>query len=330
MYPSKYFLLIIRSIVPSSVFEHPPITLVPGWRTRGTRHRVQASLLLLQLPWTSLPTVPRSHQDRPFPGQPSASTRGRTSGPVAPFRGDTVLWTRSFVLLVSFPGQRLGFKSSKPLPSCVLRVARAEALRLRVEVVLVASAPGVHEPRTGCLSCVVEPLLRAHLASSGSRFQHAERVPRVLHDGERDWSRVTAFLASLVVVRADSIVVVTIVEPGVPAGCHAAVLLLSESDVVADPVGNEGHRVHPRSDLVPLAASHTARTPLGPSGNLALLIASLQLPPTTHLSLSAWQTSCSWSSEQPWLRRARLRPACCRCSNPCGRPHPSARLRSSC
>jgi len=330
MYPSKYFLLIIRSIVPSSVLKHPPITLVPGWRTRGTRHRVQASLLLLQLPWTSLPTVPRSGQDRPFPGQPSASTRGRTSGPVAPFRGDTVLWTRSFVLLISFPGQRLGFKSSKPLPSRVLRVARAEALRLRVEVVLVAPAPGVHEPRTGCLSCVVEPLLRAHLASSGSWFQHAERVPRVLHDGERDWSRVAAFLVRLVVVRADSIVVVTIVETGVPAGRHAAVLLLCESDVVADPVGNEGHGVHPGSDLVTLAASHTARTPLRPSGNLALLVASLQLPPTSHLSLSAWQTSCCWSSEQPWLRRACLRPACCCCGNPCGHPHPSARLRSSC
>merc|ERR1719268_649139 len=329
MYPSKYF-LIIRSVVPSSVFEHPPITLVPGRRTRRTRHRVQASLLLLQLPWTSLPTVPRSDQDRPFPGQPSASTRGRTSGPVAPFRGDTVLWTRSFVLLVSFPGQRLGFKSSKPLPSRVLRVARAEALRLRVEVVLVASAPGVHEPCTGCLSCVVEPLLRAHLASSGCRFQHAERVPRVLDDGERDWSRVAAFLARLVVVCADSIVVVTIVETGVPAGRHAAVLLLCESDVVADPIGNEGHGVHPGSDLVPLAARHTARTPLGPSGNLALLVASLQLPTTTNLPLSAWKTSCCWSSEQPWLRRACLRPACCRCSNPCGHPHPSARLRSSC
>ena len=326
MYPSKYFLLIIRSIVPSSVFEHPPITLVPGWRTRRTRHRVQASLLLLQFPWTSLPTVPRSCQDRPFPGQPSASTRGRTSGPVAPFRDDTVLWTRSFVLLVSFPGQRLGFKSSKPLPSCVLRVARAEALRLRVEVVLVASAPGVHEPCAGCLSCVVEPLLCAHLASSGCRFQHAERVPRVLDDSERNRSR----LARLVVVRADSIVVVTIVETGVPAGRHAAVLLLSESDVVADPVGNEGHGVHPGSDLVPLAARHTARTPLGPSSNLTLLVSSLQLPPTTHLSLSAWQTSCCWSSEQPWLRRACLRPACCRCSDPCGHPHPSARLRSSC
>merc|ERR1719268_522037 len=329
MYPSKYF-LIIRSVVPSSVFEHPPITLVPGRRTRRTRHRVQASLLLLQLPWTSLPTVPRSCQDRPFPGQPTASTRGRTSGPVAPFRGDTVLWTGSLVLLISFSGQRLGFKSSKPLPSCVLRVARAEALRLRVEVVLVASAPGVHEPRAGCLSCVVEPLLRAHLASSGCRLQHAERVPRVLHDGERDRSRVAAFLARLVVVRADSIVVVTIVETGVPAGRHAAVLLLCESDVVADPVGHEGHGVHPGSDLVPLAARHTALTPLSPSGNLTLLVSSLQLPPTTHLSLSAWQTSCGWSSEQPWLRRACLRTAGCRCGDPCGHPHPSARLRSSC
>merc|ERR1719268_654278 len=329
MYPSKYF-LIIRSVVPSSILEHPPITLVPGWRTRGTRHRVQASLLLLQFPWTSLPTVPRSDQDRPFPGQPTASTRGRTSGPVAPFRGDTVLWTRSFVLLVSFPGQRLGFKSSKPLPSCVLRVARAQALRLRVEVVLVASTPGVHEPCARCLSCVVEPLLRAHLAGSGSRFQHAERVPRVLDDGERDWSRVAAFLARLVLVRADSIVVVTIVETGVPAGRHAAVLLLCESDVVADPVGNEGHGVHPGSDLVPLAARYTARTPLSPSCNLALLISSLQLPPTTHLSLSAWQTSCCWSSEQPWLRRACLRTACCCCGHPGGHPHPSARLRSSC
>merc|ERR1719361_1139047 len=97
---------------------------------------------------------------------------------------------------------REGFlQDEAPLPPCVmLRMARAQALRLRVEVVLVAAAPGVHEPGAGCFRGVVEPLLGAHLASAGSWFEHAEGLPRLFHDGDR--RGVSAAARVLLLLRA--------------------------------------------------------------------------------------------------------------------------------
>lgn len=151
------------------------------------------------------------------------------------------------------------------------------ALRLRVEVVLVAATSRVHEPGARCFGRVVEPLLSAHFACSWCWFEHAEGVPGLFNNGQCDRGRIFAALACVSDVGTYSTVVVTVVQSRVPTGRHTTVFLLGQTNVVTAPVLDKGHGVHPGSDLVPLAARHTARTPLGPSCDFTLLIASLQL-----------------------------------------------------
>ena len=63
-YSTKYFYNIfcfhrIHSVLFCPVLQHPPVTLIPGRWARRARHRVCASLFLLQLPWASPAPVPR-------------------------------------------------------------------------------------------------------------------------------------------------------------------------------------------------------------------------------------------------------------------------------
>ena len=207
------------------------------------------------------------------------------------------------------------------MPPCVmLGMARAQALRLRVEVVLVAAAPGVHEPGAGGFRGVVEPLLGAHLASSGSRFEHAEGLPRLFHDGQADRRGVSAAARVLLLLRANPVIVVAVVESGVPAGGHATVLLLGQANVT-DSVRDERHGVDPGPDLVPLAAGDAAGAPISPRGNITFPITGLHLPPPPNLPLRTRQSPSSWPPQQSRLR-------CC-CQGPAGAAaccHPSTRL----
>jgi len=182
----------------------------------------------------------------------------------------------------------------------MLRMARAQALRLRVEVVLVAAAPGVHEPGASGLRGVVEPLLGAHLASSGSWFEHAEGLPRLFDDGQADRRGVSAAARVLLLLRANPVIVVAVVESGVPTGGHATVLLLGQTNVT-DSVRDERHGVDPGPDLVPLAAGDAAGAPLSPRGNITFPITGLHLPPPPNLPLCTRQSPSSWPPQQSRL-----------------------------
>ena len=62
-YSTKYFYNIfcfhrIHSVLFCPVLQHPPVTLIPGRWARRARHRVCASLFLLQLPWASPAPIP--------------------------------------------------------------------------------------------------------------------------------------------------------------------------------------------------------------------------------------------------------------------------------
>ena len=162
------------------------------------------------------------------------------------------------------------------------------ALRLRVEVVLVAATSRVHEPGTRCFGRVVEPLLSAHFACSWCWFEHAEGVPGLFNNGQCDRGRIFAALACVSDVGTYSTVVVTVVQSRVPTGRHTTVFLLGQTNVVTAPVLDKGHGVHPGSDLVSLAAGDAAGAPLSPGSNVTFLVSCLQLPPSANLSQCTW------------------------------------------
>lgn len=175
------------------------------------------------------------------------------------------------------------------------------ALRLCVKVVLVAATSRVHEPSARCFGCVVEPLLSAHFACSWCWFEHAEGVPGLFNNGQCDRGRIFTALADVSDVGTYSTVVVTVVQSRVPTGRHTTVFLLGQTNVVTTPVGDEGHGVHPGSDLVAVAAGDAAGAPLSPSSNITFLVPGLQLPPSAHLSHCTRQSPSCWPSQQPWL-----------------------------